>query len=147
MQFSHLDLVDGEFPVFLVVLSSEKKQYVMKSFYIKLLCRFASLKTQKSFRWAGCYNPLLSRSNSDICRPALDIVTLESATEEGFPFKKLSSLLLSWLLFFILKIVSGTSLMAQRLRFLTPNAEGPGSIPGHRTRSRMSQLKDSACLN
>ena len=36
---------------------------------------------------------------------------------------------------------SGTSLMAQWLRLRTPNAGGPGSIPGQGTRSHMPQLR------
>ena len=34
----------------------------------------------------------------------------------------------------------GTSLVVQWLRLSVPNAEGPGSIPGQRTRSHMLQL-------
>ena len=48
----------------------------------------------------------------------------------------------------------GTSLVVQWLRLHTPNAGGPGSIPGEGTRShmlqlrvRMPQLKDPACGN
>ena len=39
--------------------------------------------------------------------------------------------------FFITKMLTGTSLVAQRLRARTPNAGGPGSIPGQGTRSHM----------
>ena len=39
------------------------------------------------------------------------------------------------------KTESGTSLVVQRLRLRTPNAGGPGSIPGQGTRSHMLQLK------
>ena len=35
----------------------------------------------------------------------------------------------------------GTSLVVQWLRLHTPNAEGPGSIPGQGTRSHMLQLR------
>ena len=35
----------------------------------------------------------------------------------------------------------GTSLVVQRLRLHTPNAEGPGSNPGQGTRSHMLQLR------
>ena len=48
----------------------------------------------------------------------------------------------------------GTSLVVQWLRLHTPNARGPGSIPGQETRSCMPQLKilhaatkDPACGN
>ena len=37
----------------------------------------------------------------------------------------------------------GTSLVVQWLRLCAPNAGGPGSIPGHGTRSHMPQLKRS----
>ena len=36
---------------------------------------------------------------------------------------------------------SGTSLVVQWLRLLTPHAGGPGSIPGQETRSHMPQLR------
>ncbi|TEA34858.1 hypothetical protein DBR06_SOUSAS4310039, partial [Sousa chinensis] len=46
------------------------------------------------------------------------------------------------------------SLVVQWLRLCTPNAGGPGSIPGQRTRSHMPQLrvcmlqlKDPTCHN
>ena len=39
------------------------------------------------------------------------------------------------------KAHSGTSLVVQWLRLCTPNAGGPGSIPGQGTRSHMPQLK------
>ena len=37
--------------------------------------------------------------------------------------------------------MSGTSLVVQWLRLHTPNAGGPGSIPGQGTRSHMPQLR------
>ena len=39
---------------------------------------------------------------------------------------------------------TGTSLVVQWLRLCTPNAGGPGSIPGQGTRSHMPQLKEPA---
>ena len=41
----------------------------------------------------------------------------------------------------VLKFTVGTSLVVQWLRLHTPNAGGPGSIPGQGTRSHMQQLK------
>ena len=40
-----------------------------------------------------------------------------------------------------LKEWAGTSLVVQWLRLRTPNARGPGSIPGQGTRFHMPQLK------
>ena len=40
----------------------------------------------------------------------------------------------------IYKTKTGTSLLVQWLRLHTPNAGGPGSIPGQGTRSHMLQL-------
>ena len=37
--------------------------------------------------------------------------------------------------------MKGTSMVVQWLRLHTPNAEGPGSIPGQGTRSHMLQLR------
>ena len=39
--------------------------------------------------------------------------------------------------------MSETSLMVQRLRLHTPNARGPGSIPGQGTRAHMPQVRSS----
>ena len=42
--------------------------------------------------------------------------------------------------------ILGTSLEAQWIGLHTPNAGGPGSIPGHRTRSHMhATTKEPAC--
>ena len=40
--------------------------------------------------------------------------------------------------------MSETSLMVQWLRLHTPNARGPGSIPGQGTRSYMQQVRPAA---
>ena len=40
-----------------------------------------------------------------------------------------------------IEVTSGTFLVAQGLRLCSPNAGGPGSIPGQGTRSHMSQVK------
>ena len=43
---------------------------------------------------------------------------------------------------------TGTSLVVQQLRLPTPNAGGPGSIPGRGTRSHMhATTKKSTCCN
>ena len=44
------------------------------------------------------------------------------------------------LLTYIKKVRRGTSLVAQWVRLHTPNAGGPGSIPGQGTRSHLPQL-------
>ena len=44
----------------------------------------------------------------------------------------------------VMKMHSGTSTVVQTLRRCTPNARGPGSIPGQGTRSHMPQLRPGA---
>ena len=40
-----------------------------------------------------------------------------------------------------IEVTSGTFLVAQGLRLCSPNAGGPGSIPGQGTRSHMPKLR------
>ena len=47
----------------------------------------------------------------------------------------------------IIAALQGTSLVVQWLGLHAPNAGGPGSIPGQKTRSHRPQLKDSAHHN
>ena len=61
--------------------------------------------------------------------------------KEKSHFFSLLGLILNKFYFIFQNILLGTSLVVQWLGIYTPNAGGPGSIPGQGTRSHMPQLK------
>ena len=73
-----------------------------------------------------------------VCISSHDSFHLSTRLDPAFSLLLLITVTLSK---FMIIIFWGSSLVVQQLRLRTPNAGGPGSIPGQGPRSRMPQLK------